>query len=40
MMKSLIFERLHRTGCVAIYDDPADLLKRYDASPAAPDSVG
>lgn len=26
---------LRRAGCVAVYDDPADLLRRFDASPLA-----
>jgi HAD superfamily hydrolase (TIGR01549 family) len=33
-------EDLRRAGCVAIYNDPADLLKNYEISPAAPDSGG
>jgi HAD superfamily hydrolase (TIGR01509 family) len=28
-------EELRRAGCVAIYQDPADLLARYDSSPLA-----
>ena len=28
-------EDLRRAGCVAIYQDPADLLARYDSSPLA-----
>jgi len=31
-------DELRRAGCVAIYNDPADLLENYDASPAAPGS--
>jgi HAD superfamily hydrolase (TIGR01549 family) len=29
-------EELRRAGCVAVYQDPADLLARYDSSPLAP----
>jgi HAD superfamily hydrolase (TIGR01549 family) len=29
-------EHLRAAGCVAIYRDPADLLRHYDASPASP----
>ncbi len=29
-------EQLRRAGCVAIYADPADLLRQYDESPLAP----
>jgi HAD superfamily hydrolase (TIGR01509 family) len=28
-------EELSRAGCVAVYEDPADLLARYDSSPLA-----
>jgi HAD superfamily hydrolase (TIGR01509 family) len=28
-------EELRRAGCVAVYQDPADLLARYDSSPLA-----
>lgn len=31
-------DELRRAGFVAIYDDPADLLKNYDASPAISDA--
>lgn len=33
-------EELQRAGYIAIYDNPADLLENYDASPAAPRSPG
>jgi HAD superfamily hydrolase (TIGR01509 family) len=29
-------EELRRAGCVTVYQDPADLLARYDGSPLAP----
>jgi HAD superfamily hydrolase (TIGR01509 family) len=29
-------EELRRAGCVTVYQDPADLLARYDSSPLAP----
>jgi len=29
-------EHLRAAGCIAIYRDPADLLRHYDSSPAAP----
>jgi HAD superfamily hydrolase (TIGR01509 family) len=29
-------EKLRAAGCIAVFDDPADLLARYDASPLAP----
>ena len=28
-------EQLRNAGCIAIYDDPADLLANYDRSPLA-----
>ena len=32
-------ESLERAGCIAVYDDPSDLLRQYDRSPLAPDSA-
>jgi HAD superfamily hydrolase (TIGR01549 family) len=29
-------EELHRAGCIALYEDPADLLQQYEISPLGP----
>jgi HAD superfamily hydrolase (TIGR01509 family) len=33
-------ESLRSAGCIAIYDGPEDLLRRYDSSPLASDAAG